>query len=235
MKRLFLMLTVISLLVFGCGKKEDVNTQTVPKEPNSAAQETNESKEDTVKPEKDEKEPFGSEAVTLTENELRGEIIDGEYHVTAYLSDAKNVIVPDHIKDAPVTVIGEYVFGGSPIESIVFPDTVKIIGRSQFNSCSELTSVTFGAGLKEIGKLCFVECPGLEEIVFPEGLEKIDGCCFSSCSNLKEIYVPSSVNDFGEGKPLLLKTTCPNAVILTPSGSPAEAVCKENDIPVRNE
>lgn len=229
MRKYAFVLILSILLVFGCGKKDNSTFQ-------KEFQDKPTTEQDTSKSESDEKEgKYLDKAITLTEKELRGEVVEGEYHITGYVSDARHVIVPDKVQDVPVTRVGGFVFAGTPIESVVFPDTVEIIGESQFNSCNELRTVVFGNGLKEIGTLSFAECANLEKVVFPDGLIKIDGMCFGNCSNLKEIFVPSSVIDFGEGIPLILTDTCPDAVIITPAGSPAEAVCKENDIPVRTE
>jgi len=175
------------------------------------------------------------EPVLLDETMIFGEEGEDGWLITGYASDAKNIIVPEKMNDIPVTAVGEYVFAGNPIETIVFPDSVTSIGRAQFNNCCELRNVQFGAGLQEIGDLCFAMCPELETVVFPEGMKKIDGPCFNSCDSLREIYIPASVEEFGEGIPILIRKTCPNAIVVTPAGSAAEKICRENDIPVRNE
>ena len=74
-------------------------------------------------------------------------------------------------------------------------------------------------------------CGKLETVAFPEGMQFFDGVTFHSCVNLKEVYVPTSATEFGSDTPIVDIKTCPNAVVITPAGSPAQKICEERGVP----
>ncbi len=99
--------------------------------------------------------------------------------VYAYKGNEKNVIIPSEINGIPVTIVNrlhteentddEPYFDTSNVESIVVPDSVKVINGA-FQNLVNLKSVTL-----------------------PEGLEYIETDSFRNCTQLKEIEIPDSV------------------------------------------
>ena len=75
-----------------------------------------------------------------------------------------------------ISEIGHGAFGGTAVESVTFPDTVKTIGESSFAQCKFLTTITLNEGLKTIGRAAFKGCSMLEgTIVIPSTVEEIQG------------------------------------------------------------
>lgn len=83
-----------------------------------------------------------------------------------------------------------YCFNGcTSLESIVIPNTVKLIGYSAFANCSKLTSVTFEEGGTEelrIENQAF-SYTKVEKVEFPARLTYLGSGSFNSCSNLKSV------------------------------------------------
>ena len=173
--------------------------------------------------------------VTLTPEEIGGAVINGGYHIDSINTDAVRIRIPDEIGGTPVVSVAGYMIAADDIESVTFPDSMESIGQAMFNACDKLTYVELGKGLKYIGPMAFNSCGALERVVFPEGMESFEDVIFFNCKNLKEVYVPASVTEFGENTPVLDPKTCPDTVVVTPAGSPAEKVCTERGVPVRTE
>lgn len=167
------------------------------------------------------------------ETEFNGVPTDDGYQITGCHSDADTIVVPDTINGYKVTEVGSYCFAGLKAKSITLPDTVEVIGNSAFDSCSELETIDLGTSLKTVGYLAFASCSSLKKIDFPEGMTTMENCPVGNCANLTEVYVPASVTDI-QGI-ILDPASCPNAVVVTPSGSTAETNCKEYNIPVQSE
>ena len=56
-----------------------------------------------------------------------------------------------------------------------------------FRMCEKLTSVMFPSSLKSIGRGCFIYCTSLEELVLPASVEKLSYEVFSSDNRLKNL------------------------------------------------
>lgn len=140
--------------------------------------------------------------------------------VTAYVGDAKNVVVPNVYGGKNVTSIGEYAFYRSnevsSITSVDLPATVTTLAEGAFYDCrylvnAELTaSVTaigknafynnmrlksFGdaSSVATIGEAAFLGCRALSELVLPETLLTVGEYAFSDCKMLTEVTLPSKV------------------------------------------
>jgi len=50
--------------------------------------------------------------------------------------------------------------------SVTIPDTVKWIGSTAFNGCTNLASVTIGSGVTQIGPSAFSSCPAITSVTF---------------------------------------------------------------------
>ena len=133
----------------------------------------------------------------------------------------RHLVIPEG-----VTEIEPRVFSCCDIESVEFPDSLRIIGEGAFSHCDKLKSIKFGNGIEKIGSqnddegYFFAYCTELEEIEFPpslkylgqnafygcknlkrvrfnDGLMVIDKDAFNYCTNLKEVTLPYSLQEIG--------------------------------------
>ena len=164
-----------------------------------------------------------------------GYILSGVYSDDDSIEIPKVLVIPSEIDGEPVVEIEKYAFTYhcGECEAIVLPDTVKYIDYSAFSGLTKLKYVYLGSGLLSIGEMAFNNCDSLEEIYFPDGMETM--CfCFPLGENIKDVWIPASVIDMPNGGISNPKTN-PNMVIHTPSGSYAESVAIENELPVIND
>ena len=97
------------------------------------------------------------------------------------------LIVPEGIKEIP-----DHCFDSNNFSSVVFPSTLKIIGRLVFQGCPRLTRVNFPEGLISIGQSAFPSCRTLEAIELPSTLQTIQSDAFKNCSGITKIICHST-------------------------------------------
>ena len=171
------------------------------------------------------------ETTSESGTEYVGYVEDGIYVIEECKTTEENLIVPDAINGAPVGIIEESAFMESEFKSIVLPNSVTYIGTCAFLNCQNLERIDLGTGLLSIGQSAFQACPKLATVTFPEGMTTFEGAPFRGNDNLGEVYVPSSVTDITR---IGFTETCPNIIIVTPSGSKAEEVALAAGLPVKN-
>lgn len=106
-----------------------------------------------------------------------------------------------------LTATGTSTFKKSGIVSIVFPDSLKIVGTTKatapsastsgnlFDSCESLTSVTFGKNVTHINGKTFINCTALTKVNIPDTVTQIGVSTFEGCTALKSV-------EFGENSKL---------------------------------
>lgn len=94
-------------------------------------------------------------------------------------------------KDFHLTSIGNYAFAGTPITSIVLPDSVTTLGTNVFDGCKSLTSATLSKDLKTIGTKVFNGATNLANVTLPEGMTTIGQYMFTGTA-LTSVTVPAS-------------------------------------------
>ena len=105
--------------------------------------------------------------------------VDSKGYLTAVegVSGSFSLEIPSKVNGVTVTGIGNRVFEGSGIQSVVIPSTVRTIG-SAFKNCKDLTSVTLSEGLTSIWEYAFYGCTSLQQIRFPDSLREIHSDAF---------------------------------------------------------
>lgn len=105
-----------------------------------------------------------------------GVVSDKDYIKIVYPnSNAKSIIVPETIDDAPVTMIGDFAFfdyfriftvtfSKSKLEEIVLPSKLEIIDSYAFYQTKNLKTIDLPSSLKEIRNYAFASS-GLEKLV----------------------------------------------------------------------
>lgn len=98
--------------------------------------------------------------------------------IKAYLGNETNLVVPNEVNGITPTELGDNLFKGSNIESIVLPDTVTTIGKNAFYNTG-LKTITAN-GIKNILHQSFYGCAALADIDLSNikyiGSEALSGC-----------------------------------------------------------
>ena len=196
---------------------------------------------------------------------------EGAIEIGEYCGTDSTVVVPKEIDGLPVSAIWPEAFESyertivsvevqaeltsingafsvcRTLETVVLPDTVKVIGLEAFLGCHSLVSIDLPDGVTVIGPEAFSNCDRLETIRLPEGITVIDDFAFWGCSSLTAINIPAGVTSIGEeafwGCSSLSSISIPAGVtsigadafygcdalaISVVSGSYAETYCREH-------
>ena len=86
----------------------------------------------------------------------------------------------------------------SSLESVVLPNTLKVLGERVLAGRENLKHISFGEGsaLEEIEPLAFYEC-ALESFTAPPKLKKIGDLAFGHCRALKDFRLNEGIQELG--------------------------------------
>lgn len=119
---------------------------------------------------------------------------DGEYYVYAHWGGSQ--VVYSYPKD---NVIGDHMFAGTKLESIVLPDNVTEIEYAAFWSCRELSNVAIPDGVKRIGQFSFSSTLKLKSVTIPRSMNTIEKSAFSHADGLTNIRIPGNIKAIEDG------------------------------------
>ena len=115
---------------------------------------------------------------------------------TAYMGADKKVVIPERIDGYPVTERDEAAFYNEGVQTVVFPSTLKKIGKQAF-CYSDLRSFSFaGNETVEVEEFAFSET-SMEEIVVPANIKNIPDGCFGDNIYNKSIVIEEGVETIG--------------------------------------
>lgn len=107
------------------------------------------------------------------------------------------IVIPEGITEiADNAFSAEYSGCKNCIKEIIFPSTLKKIGKEAFYNLS-VKQYTLPEGLIEIGERAFGGNKNVEELIIPKSVKIIKDCAFSRCEKLKEISILGSP-EFGD-------------------------------------
>lgn len=228
MKKVIIAFTMAALMLFGataCGNNQATSTPSISASSaagSSAAKPAGELTQASLK----------TYPVTA-ESHFKTQDAEGGVTVTCCDSNDDVIVVPKTIGGKTVVKIGVDGICESPCRGIVLPDSVWEIMGGAFCEDKKLEYIDLGKNLDTVDGDIFKDCTELRSVTFPDGVKTIQGLknIFGGCKKLKEVHIPASaiVADL-----ILNHKDCPDAVIITPSGSEAEDWAKENDVPVKN-
>ena len=109
------------------------------------------------------------------------------------------------IKQGTIIICDKAFLNCMELESIILPNSIKIIGSHAFKGCRKLSSVKLNYGLTSIGDWAFSNCMELHSILIPNSVEYIGTNAFEGNPNI-EIYA-------GYGDKIKLETILPNFII----------------------
>lgn len=108
----------------------------------------------------------------------------------------KRIVFPGEYRGLPVTYIDSWaVKEFTELETVVFSESLEIIGTQAFMGCSSLAELVFPESLTIVGREAFLDCSSLTAVTFPENgnLEYIREKAFYDCENLSLVNFPGNL------------------------------------------
>lgn len=97
------------------------------------------------------------------------------------------LIIPEGTIEIPEMFFENYE-SSAALESIVFPSSLRKIGRAAFKGQNRLReNIVFPDGVILIGELAFNDCSQINSVCFPSSLQSINIGAFEGCYNLSNI------------------------------------------------
>ncbi|PKM51022.1 MAG: hypothetical protein CVV02_08800 [Firmicutes bacterium HGW-Firmicutes-7] len=127
-------------------------------------------------------------------------IVNSEVKITGLLHHVEELIIPSTIEGYKVTVIGESAFENRSFNSILIPDTVKIIEAKAFLGTSIIKDKTIHipASVIEIGSYAFSYMRGVEAFMVDEnnkGFTSSDGVLYDAGKKMLINYPLNKLED----------------------------------------
>jgi len=155
------------------------------------------------------------------ESDFGVEVIDNgrSVRITMYTGNRTAINIPPHIRNLPVTEIGEGAFLQNQLTSVTIPNSVTTIGDGAFME-NQITSVTIGNRVTTIGQVAFAGNQ-LTSVTIPNSVTTIGEQAFGS-NRLTSVTIPNSVTTIGDrafGRNQLTSVTIPNSVTTIEEGA----------------
>ena len=133
---------------------------------------------------------------------------DGKGTITGYTCAKndlpKVLVIPGKIGEEVITKIGQDAFAKTPIEQLNFSqaDSLIEIGTAAFHSCEKMAgTLVFPASLKTIGRYAFLDCKNLQSLDFSACVELTETgiMAFSDCTEVAAIVFSPSLKKIASG------------------------------------
>lgn len=103
-------------------------------------------------------------------------------------------VIPDGTEE-----IYDSAFQKTQLMSVVFPETVEIVGHDAFGGCPFLESVKFRGQDAILGKWAFGRTPSLKTVILPSRLKELDAqSIFNGAGELESISLPDTLEVIGD-------------------------------------
>ena len=93
-----------------------------------------------------------------------------------------------------VTEVADHAFYYTDITMVVFPRSIKKLGKYCFAYSRNLTSMKLSRGIEEIGEGAFYNCTALTSITIPSFVSQIGKSVFENCNSLQEVDFENTEN-----------------------------------------
>lgn len=121
------------------------------------------------------------------------EIKDGILFRAYDIPGFETVMIPETVK-----IIGESAFENcKTLYQVVLPHTVTEVRAKAFLGCSRMKKIDFGNSLKRIGERAFEMCVSLTEIKLPDSVEVIKKFAFHYCIRVQKFRMSESIKKLG--------------------------------------
>lgn len=139
--------------------------------------------------------------------------------------DLETVVLPDTVR-----VIGKYAFRNAVnLKEVNIPQYVSTIGVSAFEGCVSLRNVEFPFLTATISASAFRGCKNLTEISIPEKVKTIAASSFANCPSLRNVILPETITKIDK----TAFSGSGNVSLIVTKGSAAEKFAETYSIPCR--
>lgn len=130
--------------------------------------------------------------------------IDGTATINGFRGEFEPSIfpIPKTLDGKTVTEIAPYAFEGRfdelEVNSVVIPDSIKVIGEGAFadNKLLESVSITESSQLQEIRFSAFANCEKLNAFIIPQSVNYLGDVVFNGCNGITAFSVHSNNSNF---------------------------------------
>lgn len=106
----------------------------------------------------------------------------------------ETLIIPSHIDDIPVQVIGPNAFKlCTKLKNVTLPEGLTEIGRKAFSQCRYMKSINIPNSVIKIDDFAFWSCLKLKSVQFGKNIEFVCSFAFSFCISLESVSFSSKI------------------------------------------
>ena len=109
-----------------------------------------------------------------------------------------HINIPETFDGIAVTHILPNGFSSDKISRVTLPNTIKTIGASAFENCTDLTMINLPEGLESIDILAFSGCVNLQHIELPSTIKTVKASTFKDCRSLLSVSLGKEVEQIGK-------------------------------------
>ena len=91
------------------------------------------------------------------------------------------------IKEGTKSVVGSAFYEFTELSSIIFPNSLEVIGDYSFSHCFNLTDIVIPSGVYKVGSGAFYDCSSLSFVEIGNGVKTICDYAFGWCPNLTTV------------------------------------------------
>ena len=165
--------------------------------------------------------------------------------IDASKGSTNNLIFPAQIQGIPVTAIGAEIRSGEEydddlknifgqwvepwhdidgfsesmkdIQSVIVPDSVKVLGAATFSGMRELKTIKLSKSIKTIPSYAFYHCKSMKEVALPAAMEQLEYGAFSECEALMALSIHKNNKKFAVQNNMLLSKNKKNLLWVPPA------------------
>ena len=103
------------------------------------------------------------------------------------------------------------------IESVIVPDSVKVLGPAAFSGMREVKTIKLSKFIKTIPGYAFYHCKSVRKVALPEAVKQLEYGAFSECEALMTLSVPKNNKKFTVQNNMLLSKNKRKLLWVTPA------------------
>lgn len=121
-----------------------------------------------------------------------------------YSKDGKSLLYCPKLHEVSVSVLDgvenicdDAFYMAYNIQKVIFPASLKRVGRNAFSGCNNLLTVDFGTGVEILDENSFSYCRSLKQVDIPASVKMIQDSVFCGCSDLEKVTLHSGLQYIG--------------------------------------